>query len=233
MIVSDRLRFVFVHNPKVGGTSIRRRLAPLDDATPPFWKFGYCAGLGRRIDRAHIPLDDLQLAYPEAYAKVRDYRSFVFVRNPYARAASAFAEWCVRTGRKRQLARRGWARQHFGPYLAALDPDVVRSDPTWIHACPQHLFVFNRGAKVCARVGRMEDFAADFRRIAAWIGLDDTDGLDHHNDVRRRTGAAAPGRDGQPHRDWFDAAATRRITDFYACDFDVFRYERDCLESLG
>ena len=217
MIVSDRARFVFVHNPKAGGTSIRRRLAPLDDATPPFWMFAFSLRLGRRIDRAHIPLDDVARAYPQTFDKILAYRSFTFVRNPYGRAVSAFGEWCVRTGRKRKLARPDWAIPRFRDYLAALDPVKVRSSPTWIHACPQHLFVFAQGRQACGRVGRTEELDTDFPEIARWIGLPETE-LVRHNRSR------AEALDG-----WYDGPAARRVAEFYAADFEAFGYDRASL----
>ena len=228
MIVSDRFQFVFVHNPKAAGTSIRRRLAPLDDAAPAFWSFGFSVKLGRRIDRAHIPLADLERAYPEAFEKLRAYRSFVFVRNPYERVVSSFAEWCVRTGRKRLLARKDRARERFGEYVEALDPARVRSHPTWIHACPQHLYVFHRGQQICGRIGRVEQADVDYRAIAAWIGLEAPATLDHHNDAHARTDRIAGQAAGERAAafDWFDAASARRVAEFYAADFETFAYSR-------
>jgi len=220
MIISDRARFVFVHNPKAAGTSVRRRLAPLDDAAPPFWKFAFSLRLGRVVDRAHIPLEDLERAYPRAFAKLAAYRSFTFVRDPYARTVSSFAEWCVRTGRKRKLTDPAWARSRFGDYVAALDPARVKSDPAWIHACPQHLFVFRRGVQVCARWGRTERFQADYAHIVDWIGLDPEAPPEQHNQSRHRT-------QGQPlGQGWYDAAASARVAAFYAADFELFGYDR-------
>jgi len=216
MIVSDRARFVFIHNPKAAGTAVRRTLAPLDDASPAFWKFGFNFRLGRRIDKAHLPLDDLARAFPAAFAKLGAYRSFTFVRNPYQRTRSAFAEWCVRTGRKRKLADPDWARSAFRDYVAALDPTAVRSSPTWIHACPQHLFVFHRGVQACGRVGRTESFEADYRSIADWIGVEPAPPAPLNESARRGGGG----------RDWYDAASARRVSEFYAADFELFGYDR-------
>lgn len=90
MIVSTRKRFIFIHNPKCGGTSVRRALRAFDTTGDFFWL--YDEKDGKTIDKAHLPLSILRDEYPDYFALFDDYFSFMFVRNPYSRIISAFNE---------------------------------------------------------------------------------------------------------------------------------------------
>lgn len=209
---------------------MRRALAPYDDADPPYWKFAFSPKLMCRVDKAHIPLDRLERLHPNTFAKLGDYFSFVFVRNPYARAVSSFAEWCVRMRLKKRLADPRWAKPAFRNYVAALDLKKAHESATWIHACPQHLFTSVRGRPVCAAVGRVERLEGDFAAIAKKIGLDADARVDRHNALAKRTGepAGEPAPDDpfQGARDWYDRDTAKRVADFYAADFEMFGYPR-------
>lgn len=67
MNISDNLRCIFIHIPKVAGTSIKQALA-LPGQGHPFWQY-------------------FARTYPE---KWRSYRKFTVIRNPWDRAVSAY-----------------------------------------------------------------------------------------------------------------------------------------------
>ena len=231
MIVSDRKQFVFVHNPKAAGTSVRRHLAAYDDSTPPFWNFAINWRLRRRVDKAHIPLEDLERGYPETYDKLRAYWTFAIVRNPYPRAVSSFVEWCKATKRKKKVADVAWARRTFREYVRALDVDRTRMDVTMIHGCPQTMFVMNRGEQICDFVAKLERLNGDLEIVADRLGLAPTSLGERYNVSTLRRGDGPPV-DADP-RDpfggvahWYDCATVRRVERFYAADFEAFGYAR-------
>src|SRR5262249_37708599 len=88
MIISDNHRFVFVHVPKCAGTSVRRALREIDTSGGQFWRIGEHPEMGA-VHFAHLTLVDLAQYYPEAFAKIRDYRSMAILRDPRDRFFSA------------------------------------------------------------------------------------------------------------------------------------------------
>lgn len=90
MLISDSHRFVFIHNPKCGGTTVRTALAPFDTNSDFFWHKMKIEGI--EIDKAHIPLTILRDHFGEVYGKIGRYFTFALVRDPYARVVSAFNE---------------------------------------------------------------------------------------------------------------------------------------------
>src|ERR1700756_1678559 len=88
MIINDPHEVVFVHVPKCGGTSIRLQLAEMDSYKGAFQYKGEHPDLGK-IHYAHIPLQFLSAAFPDAFDKVSRYKSFALLRDPFDRFASA------------------------------------------------------------------------------------------------------------------------------------------------
>ncbi len=89
MIVSERSGFVFVHNPKCGGSVFRRGIEAWHDHPVTFWDPHPAACLGIVLDHAHLRLWEVQALYPDVFRRLRDHRSVVFVRNPLDRFVSA------------------------------------------------------------------------------------------------------------------------------------------------
>ena len=87
MIISDRRQFVFIHNPKCAGTALRAVLMPFDTTGNFFWLHDTCNG--RKIDKAHMPLFMMRQRFPEYFALLPRYLTFMAVRNPFTRAISA------------------------------------------------------------------------------------------------------------------------------------------------
>ena len=88
MIISRAHRFVFFHNPKVGGTSVRATLEPFNDIGFGLW------GLRDEVgpDMAHLGVDQFAAEFPELWDEVRGFRMFCLWRPPVARFLSAVYE---------------------------------------------------------------------------------------------------------------------------------------------
>ena len=91
MIVSQTHQFIFFHNPKAGGTSVRATIERFNDIGFGLW--GVDAGqTGLTIDRAHLGADEFARLYPDLWSRVRDYRKFCVYRDPVDRFLSSVAE---------------------------------------------------------------------------------------------------------------------------------------------
>ena len=90
MVISESNKFIFLHNPKCAGTSIRLALKEFDTRANYYWLFDEIDG--HKIDKAHMPLNIFRRFSPEDFSLINAYFVFGFVRNPYARVLSAFNE---------------------------------------------------------------------------------------------------------------------------------------------
>ena len=99
MIVSDSEHFVFIHNPKVGGMTIRAALMAYETRNNRFFEWQWVGHQKVRIDMAHITLQQLRRYFPEVVDQVAPYLKFGFVRNPYARYFSALSQHLKLGGR--------------------------------------------------------------------------------------------------------------------------------------
>lgn len=92
MILSDKHRFAFLHNPKVGGTSVRATIEHLHDAPVSFWGSDPDQP-ATLLDRAHLGLDEIAQHYPALWDRMRGYKLFCLYRDPEGRFFSSLAEY--------------------------------------------------------------------------------------------------------------------------------------------
>src|SRR4051812_6271823 len=90
MIISETRRFVFIHNPKCGGTTMRHALMPYDTTNNFFWMFDDVNGA--KIDKCHMPMHVFRRLYPYYFDLLQTCFVFMIVRDPYSRAVSSFNE---------------------------------------------------------------------------------------------------------------------------------------------
>tara|TARA_Y100001968_G_C19370521_1_gene724912 strand:+ start:739 stop:1422 length:684 start_codon:yes stop_codon:yes gene_type:complete len=90
MIISDEKEFIFIHNPKCGGTTVRDSLKRFD--THAHWYWGQTKINDITIDKAHMSLSILRMHFPEAFKLMSKYFVFGVVRNPYKRVISSYNE---------------------------------------------------------------------------------------------------------------------------------------------
>ena len=170
MIVSESHRFLFIHVPRTGGTSIQEALEPFSTrvSTGRFNKMASKIGL-RAWNRRHFPVHttfrSASKALPEEI--LQNFFKFAFVRNPWARLASDYAYKMANHGHRRHGETVGlggfeaWLNQEAGKerssQLAMLGPDLDFQ-------------------------GRFEILSADFGRICERLGLEVQ--LGHRNRAR-------------------------------------------------
>jgi len=201
MIWLARQRTLFVHNPKCAGTSVHKVLT---EAYPDAH-----IGWGRRYDAERDEIQDMAHLTPrEARAHFNlplEYRSFGFVRDPYARFVSAYLHF-----------------KRWNPHYESLTPEElafdildearIRSDWKFIHFAPQYRFFYEGQCCVAWRVWKMENLPAAWHQLRNDLQLDAD--LPELNKL-------SP--------EWFEPmseALVGRINMLYARDFALFGYAK-------
>lgn len=165
MIISQRSKFVFIHNPKVAGTSIRTAIGDRHDWSTHFWHQGWSEEAQRVVDLAHIPYRDLP---DDVKSIISQSFTFVFVRDPMSRFWASLAEFRRQHADWEELAR----MPAEGLLNHVLTPAAIRHDWRFTHFCPQHAFFYDGRKCVADFVGHHETFARDWARIQVMIGTD-------------------------------------------------------------
>jgi hypothetical protein len=164
-MISHKHRYIFVHIPKCGGTSIEKLLLKIDgislpEGDRPLKYLAKSTGdeylLGR--GRQHFTIRQ----YPE-----NDYFRFAFVRNPWSRMVSEYA-W-----RKRIY---NYPDNAFRQFI--LDPPLSKSAN---HLWPQSRFLDDE----MDFIGRFENLQGDFDLVMKVLGLPRQQ-LTHENPTRHR-----------------------------------------------
>lgn len=92
MIISDAYKFVFIHIPKCGGSSVRGFLHNYQQHGNKFTgRVEMHPELGP-INMAHIPMVALNKYFPDDFASVQNYWSFAILRDPFSRFASSVSQ---------------------------------------------------------------------------------------------------------------------------------------------
>lgn len=98
---------------------------PFDTTGDFFWMFHEIEG--RQLDKAHLPLSLLKAYFPEYFERLTSHFVFMFVRDPYARAISAFNEARSRIVSEADPA--GETVENRDAYVAALNDFIGRLTP--------------------------------------------------------------------------------------------------------
>ena len=171
MLVSHKHKFIFIHVPTTGGSSIRKALSSFRDEE-------------RRMHK-HYPLDENIKLYSDIawQGDLNDYYKFTIVRNPWHRLLSI---WRYST---KGVAWKGWPNHSSATppsfkdfvYYAIQrskmikEHDLERPQPS--RAIDQRFFLGNTKFNF---IGRTESLAEDFKKICEEIGLTEIE-LPHMN----------------------------------------------------
>lgn len=213
MIINNQRGFMFLHNPKVAGTSIRRQLFAYDDNPHRLAYQEYVPALERVVELFHVCVGDIPAVWPER--TFRNFFKFGFVRNPYDRLFSAWAE------HKRQHALD--PNTDFNEWAArTLTPSNVRFDWRYTHFCPQHYFFYKNNELFASYIGRYENLAADWAYVRQRLGLDASlEGLGHSKDqTKYDTGRRLT-------MDDLSRNTLQLVNHIYQRDFHLFGYKME------
>lgn len=162
-MISDQLRFVFVHIPRTAGTSVETVLAPY--ARDPI---GFTAHDNTILAHKHATAAELR-AHVGAETWRRAF-TFSIVRNPWARMHSDYHFF-------RDIAPA--LRSGFDPLECHLTDMAARHTfDGWLHACADELDICQSsylthldGTLLVDFVARFEHITADFARICRCLGI--------------------------------------------------------------
>ncbi|MBM4146915.1 MAG: sulfotransferase family protein [Nitrospira sp.] len=159
MLISDKHSFIFVHNPKCAGTSVRKALQNYDTRNNYFWMFAELNG--SKIDKAHMPLHVLKVYSPQVYELFKNYFTFMFVRHPIERCISGFNE--IHKELARGLAAGKLSGDEYGGKLNAFISSLSHKKIsgyyiTYRHFIKQSDYCFLGGKRHIDQVLRIEDY---------------------------------------------------------------------------
>lgn len=210
-IVSRKYHYVYICNPKVASRSLIAALRHLDPD----------AELVR-----HATIDEVYASNPEA----QDYSSFAFVRNPYHRAYSFFAEKHLAKSERKQ-------RLFVEPYYGITKDLKFDSLCEWlntpygsdefadIHWLSQHRNIAMPDGRMPDFIGRFENLYRDLDTIAEALDMPTTN-LPHLNRATGSDSTDAAGR--ERYRRQRDEALNLRnkalLRQRYADDFKLGNY---------
>lgn len=145
MIISASKRFIFIHNPKAAGTSIRRALSPWD------------TGRGVRAKTKHETINEF---LTRTQYDISGYFVFGFVRNPWDRFSSFYH---FLKGRSEQYPEINTVRD--------VNELAQRIDEPWLRnrysIQPQHQY-FNKRVNF---IGRYEELSTTIPYISKKLGV--------------------------------------------------------------
>ncbi len=216
MQISFEHKFLFVHIPKTGGTSIRSALEPHQtnaaSAFPnPLLRWmginvnhylgGYRSIQFRKHERIKTAARLLPTATFESLFK------FCFVRNPWDLLVS---NYCFVKSKKKHKRYRRTSKMNFEEFIEfAIVKEIGFQKPV----------VSNQnGDLLVNQVGKFESLEEDFQSIVARIQIEAT--LPHLNRVVR-----------PDYREYYNRRLIARVTDCYRDDIETFEYEFDDADS--
>lgn len=221
MIISDRMKFVFFHNPKCGGTSFRRHLKEWDDRFNYYWLFDDHYGV--KVDKAHMPLYIFQRYCPVDFEKITKYTSFMFCRNPYTRFVSAFNEIhkdLYKSYSEGAVSLEAYSEK-INEFIFDMDQSCVLGRRIrYRHFTKQSLYAINQGKNIVDVVIKLEDMQPGLRKIKILNG-------ELHNlissDVKMQNAKPMPS--SGKYLDILTSESLCKINNLYEDDFNYFEYE--------
>lgn len=220
MIISDTEKFVLIHNPKAGGMAFREALAPYDTRSNFFFEWQPIGDEGQQIDMAHITPFQLNQFFRETFDQVSDYCRFGFVRNPYDRYLSAVSQHlklCT------QYIRNALLQQPDLFYTIArnlaehaLDDEAIEQDHLLVHFRRQIDYIYFEDEIWANKTFKLEEATLiTDPTIKTWLG----DSL--LLPINQTTEFSETGYDITQ----LGSATIKRISAFYAADFERFAYD--------
>jgi len=206
MLISESHRFIFVHNRKAAGTSMRRHLMPLALPFPQSrWnkvlsRTGLISDFRRYAFRRHDPIEAARARMPDAL--FASCFKFAFVRNPWDRLVAEYEFLRRFEGHRRH--RRVIAMSGFREFV---EFQIPRPD-----AYQWPLLVGPDGALCMDFIGRFERLGEDFEAVRQRIDPSLAP-LPHHNRGQNRD-----------YRAYYDSDTVDRVARHWQRDIETFGY---------
>ncbi|EAI3517202.1 TPA: sulfotransferase family 2 domain-containing protein, partial [Campylobacter coli] len=193
----DKYKCIFIHVPKVAGSSIERVIYQTDK-----WLVG------------HRKANDYMIFNKD---KFESYFSFGFVRNPYDRVVSAYHYLKNGGG---TLGDEKWAKENIYKYssfkefvLDLKNPKTQNKILNWMHFIPQYKFLCDNESNILVSfTGRFENLEEDFKKILKILNRKDQ--LMHINKSNH-----------VDYKNYYNDAMYKIVREIYRDDFEIFDYD--------
>jgi len=209
MVINHTSKWVFVHNPKVAGTSIRKVLLPYNQSSMELWHQRFIPELQRIVDVSHLSAEEFDAVCPDVG---RDYFRFGFVRDPYARLYSALKEY----SKQHSVDVHSTSEKRGEFILNTLTPCGIQYDWSLSHFRPQFMFFYRGRKRVVDFIGRFHDLNNDFRSVMSLLNVSVPD---KDLTVERDTGATLLIEDPSS---FFGEEALKWVNRLYGMDWLLF-----------
>lgn len=156
MIIDDKLKLIFIHIPKTGGTSIHQWLKEQNSSTLSFW------GVKDNIDLAHLTLEKGLEIIPNFN---QSYFKFAFVRHPLYRIYSAYLQ------PYKQLYPNLTFNQFLEKFVKKISTIEGKSDPALVHLWPMSSFIKINNKVSVDFIGRMENWDSDIEFLKSIFAI--------------------------------------------------------------
>jgi hypothetical protein len=211
MLISDRHRFIFIHNPKCAGTSIHKALAPYSNYmcrlanTSTSYYSRRIFGEREILSNYSHHISASELMDKIGSEKYKRYYSFGVVRNPYDRAVSNF----------KYISRSKTHDLHSVYYEFESFEDYVKKLHTLIWIDPQFHYLTNKGKILVDKVMKFENLDQDFKDFLHKFNLTEVE-LKRHNTSQRLSN----------YLSYYDDEMIDIINREFDEDFRIFGYEK-------
>lgn len=203
MVISHGYKFIFIHNYKVAGTSVREALQVY--TIPPREKYWNWVGQKLHIlpqssdfaDHISAPQLKAKLA-PKYYDK---YYKFSFVRNPWDWQVSLYH---YARQQKDHHQHEATMKMSFDEYIHWRVKHEVRLQKTFMYDA--------QGNCLVDYIGKMETIDDDFKKITSHIGIGAT--LPHSNKSKH-----------QHYREYYTPETQQLVAQHFEEDVKLFGYE--------
>jgi len=214
MLISHSKKFIFIHNYKVAGTSIKHILKDFSNInfkqSPTIDKIKILLGIYPRIFsnnfHVHIKSQELKEKIPEEI--FRDYFKFGFVRNPWDWQVSLYTYMLKN---KNHFQHKLIKKMNFEEYIQwRVDKDL---------RFQKDFFFDVKGNKLVDFIGKFENLNNDFKIICVKIGVDAT--LPHLNKSRT----------DPDYLSYYSQETIDLVYDAFKDDIKTFKYNKPNLKS--
>lgn len=197
-MISHKHKFIFIHIPKTGGTSIEEALR--DESCQLLageWDYAHV----RHAPLNHLTLQELADCGLVTPAQLTSYFKFCFVRNPWDRLISEIScRWMSPWFQNMEIEQ----RIRHACERGATPLGIAN------HLRPQADFVRAPGLQMDF-IGRFEDLDEDFAEVCRFLGIQAV--LPHRNRSQHR-----------PYQEYYNAETQALVTNTYRRDIDAFHY---------
>jgi hypothetical protein len=222
MIISHKNKFIFIHVPKTGGTSIVRALYPFLDVENDIIIGGHP---DHEDGKDHIKQSKGELHKHSTALEIKDavgketwdeYFIFAFVRNPFSRVVSMY-EWWKQTvwkgesKKKKEISNMSYEEFTSSEYIGYSSLDFLTSKRT-----KKFHSEYSRTMQV-DYIGRQEDMWRDFAYICGILNLPKIT-LEKHNVSKNK----AP-----TYQEYYNSRSISNIQRLFREDLQEFNYHFD------